>query len=281
MKHLYKATFCIFFLPLISIAQSSFKPGYIVTSKGDTVKGYIDYKGWGVIPAKIYFKKMADNSNKKSYAVSDINAISITGITEYKKMRCSISLDETNLAHIDVKDTSKKVDTVLLQVLQRGKNLAFYSYTDAKKTRYYTGEAPFYTPIELVYRIYNVFDVANGATRVTDEDTYMKQLFTLANKYKAKDELSVQIQKAHYNRDDLLKIVSFINGISKEEYNKKYNERTRIKLYVNAGLNIAGISSNSNSGYAQGGGISHTSFSPAGAIGINIDPNPNGETIEF
>ena len=45
MKKYFLVTLLL--LPLLSIAQSNYKSGYVVTLKGDTLRGYINYKEWG------------------------------------------------------------------------------------------------------------------------------------------------------------------------------------------------------------------------------------------
>jgi hypothetical protein len=47
MKKSYLAL--LLFLPFLSLAQSNYKRGYVITPKGDTLRGYIDFKEWGVI----------------------------------------------------------------------------------------------------------------------------------------------------------------------------------------------------------------------------------------
>ena len=49
-------TVVLFLLPLLSIAQANYKSGYVVTLKGDTLRGYINYKEWGRNPKDIDFK---------------------------------------------------------------------------------------------------------------------------------------------------------------------------------------------------------------------------------
>lgn len=43
MKYLYFVSL-ILILPAFSFAQSNYKAGYVVTTKGDTLRGFINYK---------------------------------------------------------------------------------------------------------------------------------------------------------------------------------------------------------------------------------------------
>jgi len=46
MKFFSPPLFLAVIAPAVLFAQSNFKSGYIVMPKGDTVKGYIDYREW-------------------------------------------------------------------------------------------------------------------------------------------------------------------------------------------------------------------------------------------
>jgi hypothetical protein len=284
MTQFYKLLFLLFLLPLFTLAQSNYKPGYVVTLKGDTLHGFIDYKGWDSNPTAISFKPAINDGKPKVMNISNISFFSIEGVAAYKKYTGPISMDATNTAHLETfRDTSYRIDTVFLQVLQKGKNVALYAYTDGLKTRFYIGEAPGYTPVELVYRIYeDTGPASNKEGNTVTENTYLKQLFALANKYNALDNnLTRTLQSANYSEPDLLLVVSKINQISRSEYVKKYAERSKLNFYVGAGLNITGTSSNSGAPYEQDGGKSQTSVGPAISLGLNVTPNPNSDRVEF
>jgi hypothetical protein len=284
MTHFYKTLLVIILFPLFTLAQSNYKPGYVVTLKGDTLHGFIDYQGWDSNPTTISFKPAINDRKPKALTISDISFFNIDGVATYQKYTCPISMDATNTAHLETfRDTSYRIDTVFLQILQKGENVALYAYTDGLKTRFYIGEAPAYTPVELVYRIYDdTGQATNKEGNTAIENTYLKQLFALANKYNALDDnLTRTLQSASYSEPDLLLIVSRINNITRSEYVKKYAERGKLNFYVGAGLNITGTSSNSGSPYEQDGGKSGTSIGPSISLGLNVTPNPNSDRVEF
>jgi hypothetical protein len=218
MKFYYKLFSIVFLFPLFSLAQSHYKPGYIVNLKGDTAHGYIDYKGWDLNPDFIRFKPLTGNTVEK-LTVNDIDFFSIDKITSYKRYEGFISMDNTSEDHmIEFRDTSFKVATVFLQVLQKGKNLSLYSYSDAIKSRYYIGEQPGFEPAELVYRLYYDMTIvtATHGGRTVNEDTYMKQLFTLAIKYDALSPwLQRALEEAGYREYNLVQVVKKINQAAK------------------------------------------------------------------
>jgi hypothetical protein len=284
MKHFYKLMI-VFLLPIFAAAQSNYQPGYVVTLKGDTLKGFIDLQSWDSNPSAIAFKSAVSDHDKKTFTTNEIGLFNVNGRTTYKKYTCSISLDLTDPSHIvEGRDTSFKVGTVFLQVLQQGKNVALYSYADNIKTRFYIGEAPGYAPTELVYRRY--FDLAakNTTGRTVDENGYLKQLFALAIKYNALDDkLTSKLENnfTSYSKGDLMDIVSRINNISKAEFDKKYSEHGKVNFYVSGGANISSSYSDAQSSYSIGGGKSSASSLPAFALGVNFIPNPAAGRAEL
>ena len=277
-------TLILFLIPFISLAQSNYKPGYVVILQGDTVRGFIDYRGWDSNPTSISFKSSLSDSKPQLFTIGTIQLFNVNGISTYQKFTCRVSTDETNTSRLMVgKDSSSKTETIFLQVLEKGSNVALYAYTDNLKTRYYIGESPGFIPTELTYRIYeNETNDATGQGAAATDNTYLKQLFAVANNYKAlDDDLTRQFNKAGYNKDDLLVIVSKINGISKAEYVKKYADHSQFTLFISAALNVDNTSSSASSSYSAGGGKGYTSFGPAASFGLNIIPNAVTHKVEF
>ncbi|MBV8390239.1 MAG: hypothetical protein JO080_10605 [Mucilaginibacter sp.] len=243
MRNFYKTLLAAFLLPALSYAQSNYKPGYVVNLKGDTLKGFIDYREWEANPDAIDFKSLLTDKESKKLTPSDISWFNIIGLDAYKRYSGRISMDATEKDHVgNSRDTSYRDATVFLRILQKGKNLVLYSYTDNVKTRFYTGETPEYTPVELAYRLYYNYsnDRVDGQKGVTvNENTYMKQLFALANKYEALNEaLQRDIERANYTEDNIADIVSKINKISKTEYEKGNLARGEYLTYLLARVQI-------------------------------------------
>jgi len=219
MRVFFKILLAVLLLPAFVSAQSNYKPGYVVTVKGDTLKGFINHKGWDLNPRAIKFKKtLKDEAIKLS--VGDIVSFSVGKVARYQRYIGPISMDNVSEDHmIQFRDTSYRVDTVFLEVLQKGKNIALYAYSDAIKSRFFIGENPDYTPLELVYRLYYDVDHADFETqkgRTVNENIYMKQLFALAIKYNA-DSPALMRELNYYGYKDyyLVQVVKMINEGSK------------------------------------------------------------------
>ena len=84
MKKLLSLTLFLLAVPMALLAQSNYKPGYVVTSKGDTVKGLVDYQEWDANPETISFKKTIDAQSVK-YGVNDISFFNIDKTDSYKR----------------------------------------------------------------------------------------------------------------------------------------------------------------------------------------------------
>jgi hypothetical protein len=216
MNKLYLWFLLYLLVPGFAQGQFNYKPGYVVTLKGDTLRGFIDYKGWDLNPNAIKFK-MSKKDKAKRLTVNDISYFSISNLARFERYIGPISMDNTNMDHmIEYRDTSYKIDTVFIEILQKGKNLTLYSYSDAIKTRFYIGERPDFAPLELVYRLYYDLDHVDynaNKGRTVNENTYMKQLFALATKYNAvTDDLMKNLSYYGYKEYYLTRVVKLINA---------------------------------------------------------------------
>ena len=218
MKNFIKIFLLITALPLLTVAQSNYKPGYVVKLNGDTLRGLIDYRGWDSNPDVIKFKQ-AQTSTVERLTVNEINFFSLDKIGSYKKYTGTISMDNANPDNVqENRDTSFKIASVFLKVLQKGKNVALYSYSDNIKTRLFIGEQPDYQPAELVYRLYYDMEAVKifEHGRTVNENTYMSQLYNLATKYNAvSTALQRDIEDSGYREYYVLQVVKKINKAGK------------------------------------------------------------------
>jgi hypothetical protein len=280
MRCLTMALFAFLLMPLFSLAQSNYRPGYVVTNKGDTIHGFIDYREWDASPNAINFKTTKDDKTPQSFTPANIVYFNIDDIEAYQTFTGKISMDAIDIDKISVRDTSYRIATVFLKVLQKGKNVELFSYADNVKNRFYIGEAPGYTPIELAYKVHADTQNPNGGT--VNENTYLKQLFALANKYNVMDDdLEKTFQTEEYSNWLILKIATRINKISKADYKKSEKSNSGIGFFVSAGSNISTISPGSSSGYFAAGGKSSTSFGAMAGFGIALLPNPNTGKLQI
>jgi hypothetical protein len=282
MKPYHKLFSIVLLFPLFSLAQSNYKPGYMVTLKGDTLHGFINYREWNSNPDAISFKKMLSDNKAQKYTPDEISFFNINGFEAYEKYSGPISMDVVNTDRLTTgKDTSFKIGEFFFKVLQKGKNVTLYAYSDDLKSRYFIGDSPEFKPKELVYRIYQAND-ASGTEKTYSDETYLKQLNALAIKYNAlNDDLAHNLEKADYQKPILLLITGKINNISKDEFKSKYDDQTASYFYGGIGINVATTTPSAGGSYLAAGGKSYTSILPVAKAGINIFVNPNTKKLSF
>jgi len=135
MRNLYKAILAVIVLPTLSYAQSNYKPGYVVDLKGDTLKGFIDYREWHSNPNSINFKTTIDDAKPHQYTLAEVAFFAINKFETYVRYTGPVSMDAIDVGHMAYsRDTSMSMVTAFFKVLQKGKNLALYSYTDGLKS---------------------------------------------------------------------------------------------------------------------------------------------------
>jgi len=213
MKRFYTLLSLAILLPIFSFAQSNYKPGYVVNLKGDTSKGFIDYKEWENNPASISFKNSLSGSAQQ-FTTNDIKYFRINNSEAYARYSGSISTDPVNVGHLSTgRDTSTRTAVVFLKVEASGKYVTLYSYTDDLKKRYFVAEQG-NQPGELIYRFYMNSEQGNLAS--VTETKYKGQLIYIASKYNGSDNIKARIENASYDQD-LVGIVDKINGSSAQK----------------------------------------------------------------
>src|SRR5688500_19181410 len=129
----------IFFLVLLVFslrvtAQSTYKEGVLVTTSGDTLKGFIDYRAWYHNPESILFKSSRDGKDPERFTVANISWFSVPGPVFYAAFVVSVSLNEIELGALRVElDTTQVVKAIFLKEILRGDKVKLYSYQDKIK----------------------------------------------------------------------------------------------------------------------------------------------------
>ncbi|MEN0052251.1 MAG: outer membrane beta-barrel protein [Mucilaginibacter sp.] len=268
MKKLYALLLAATLFPFVLKAQSNYKPGYAVTVKGDTLRGFIDLREWQTDPRNINFKTSASASEIQILGPSAITFFNVSDLVSYERYIGKLSTDRTNTSvMINGRDTSTITDSLFLRVLQKGSKVTLYEYNDKIKTHFFVADNADNKPAELIYRIYY-----DGAKTVT-ENGYMRQLYALAVKYGVGDNLHFQINKADYNLLDIEKITAKINNIDKKDIEKQHTLNKGTTFYVGAGLNIGTIKAENV--FSPSSFIKSTTLFPRVNVGLNVYANPN------
>ncbi len=266
----------LFFIPLLSIAQSNYKKGYVVNLKGDTLRGYIDYKEWEHNPRNIHFKD-ALNNKPRQLGTNDINYFEISGLEYYERYSLKISTDAVDLANApNGIDTSSRTDTVFLKILEKGKHVTLYAFNDAIKNRFFIKEHDILVPQELIYRVH--LD-SNKGNELIAENIYYRQLNALAIKQSPDPKgLIHQTKYLSYREPELVRFIAMVNGEG-SNMKKKLKNIGRNRYFVGTGLNTSTLTYVGNGPFPNGS--SSSSNSPLLTFGFDSFTNPNVGRLLF
>jgi hypothetical protein len=268
-----RSFFLLFLLfPFLSFSQSNYKPGYVVTNAGEKIPGLINYKEKEQNPRSITFKP-GERAAAQTYKLADCREYGLNGLETYQRFAVDVSQSKEDLSSLSFGlDTTVIRDTVFLKVVQAGKNVALYSYTDKIKTRYYVKEQNSDQPVELVYAVYYVVENGNiGNTNKTGTyNKYVRQLNGLMLKNHVLTAANAdKLGRLSYNKGPLLDIVSLIN----DELAATGKKGTR--FFVGAGINSSKANYHGSRVFKQPGLTEKASFAPMVTAGIDLFANPN------
>jgi Outer membrane protein beta-barrel domain len=269
MNSFYKLLLLLFALPLFSLAQSNYKPGYVVNLQGDTLHGYIDYKQWDQNPTKINFKTSPESGDIKTYNVKNSNAFAVTGHESYRLFKVSSSQDLLDIDKVKPQlDTTTIADTVFLRISTTGKYLTLFSYTDKIKDRFYYLEPGAPQPVELAYHAYMNEEISS----IQYVTTYRLQLGNLVRRLNIanSDKTLRRIFNAEYKEDDLIKIAEEINGPSSIKFSQPNIGGSRWFIGVGAAANQLKFEGSTN---PFPNNTSSNNASPKISAGLDIFPN--------
>jgi hypothetical protein len=265
MKHLYPLITLLFLAPLFSKAQINYKPGFIVSLKGDTTYGFINYREWKLTPSQIDFKTAITDTEVKKVTVENATAFTITNAESYESHTLKVTMDYVDVTRQSIGlDTSYVVKNVFLQKLNNSGNVTLYEYSDDVKLRLFVSDKG-NTPVELSYKSY--YNPEQTQQQITQK-RYTVQLMQLASEYGVgSDSFSRQINNTDYNETPILGIINKINGVI-EGKNSGRNAKKVFQPYIGLALNAAKIRYTGETPLANGN--SKTSMLPQLSIGTNI-----------
>jgi hypothetical protein len=207
MKFNYTFFLVIVLLPISIFAQSNYKPGYVIQSNGDTLRGYINYREWDNNPTSITFKNSISDKQSRKFDPASANKVEINGLETYITYRGPLTTGNTDLSNLpNAIDSAEKIMSVFLKQVATGKYLTLYAHIDGLKARYLIGE-PGAVPFELKYYRY----YSDG--EVEHEDVYKEQLTSQIKKFMTVNSLlNKQINDAKYELRDLEPLINKVDG---------------------------------------------------------------------
>lgn len=268
-KVTYLLILSFFFFGKSIYAQKNFTPGYIVKLNGDTVIGYIDQKEWFRNPSSILFSQSSGTQGEKLDS-SSIKSFCVNNKALYRLYNVAISMNRVQVNELTVKDTSTRNETVFLKVIEDGKFLTFFSYTDNLKSHLYVLPQNEQVPIELRNTEYYY----NGS--IESDKEFISVLKSLSEKFvPGNTKLLQKIAVLEFYQSQIENIINAINGDDRKRKNEpaSSNGKSAIQFWVGAGLNRTTLSIDGNSIYS--GLTKKGSVVPLFSMGLDIYFNPD------
>lgn len=256
----------MFFLPL-AFGQENYKEGYIISSQGHTIHGFINYKNWGLNPNKIEFKRTL-NGKKITYRPLNIHAFFVQG--EY--YLSAVVEDETSTrSQLNFVSGSAKIstrtDTTFLRQLTYGHpGLLFYK-NDMNIENFYISENGKLHLLE--YKKYirqHAEGSLNTNSYLEENKKFVGQLMVYLD---ACPQIRSQISYAQYNRQSLIKLFqNYYKCMHENVTHVQKVEKTKVKFGIVAGVMSSNV--NFSGSDLPGSGIG---FSPSQAFtgGMIVD----------
>ena len=153
--------------------QQNLVIGGIITNSQDTLKGYIDDRGWNINPSAISFTQSLDEPTT-SYSPSEIGGVIIGDQLVYLSQITLI--DITPIKDRELKFSPKQEvvkETVFLKLLVEGQIQLLYLKDQKQKDHFFIRQGSS-SPEELIFIRYLIED--NGSIRIASSNIYKDQL---------------------------------------------------------------------------------------------------------
>lgn len=241
MKTLLFLAASIFFVNP-AYTQKQFEPGFIVTVKGDTIKGLIKNRNWKVSPKTIQFKAN-ESADEVMYSTTDISAFHLGESNEHFRV-LSMVIDKSPIELTKITESSHTLtgeETVFARVVVMGPIVLLHSYDF--KDHFYYQRLP-----EGITELINTLKMTESATSnqsdkksvIVKNEKYKYQLITLLSDAK---QLIPQIQKSEFKEAELKKI--FLNYYASNPSMALQVSQTKRRAVFKFGVSGGVVQSNS------------------------------------
>ncbi|HLZ85970.1 MAG TPA: hypothetical protein VKQ52_01965 [Puia sp.] len=241
------------FLPLMVLlfvyadivsGQTTRQPALIVMNNGDTLHGWIDYKGWERNPGVISFRYDSLSSNSTTYGVADLRYFEIASVEAYE--RATIKQEVPGLATPQglvgqgAGADSLIAKTVFLRLLVKGNRISLYKWNENKECFYIRETGGDLEEL--------VLQINSNDNTIAPIPLYKGTLKIHAVKYDLAS-LSPAIDNAGYDEHDLTKIVTSINGASNSVLYTTYVIHNKVHWFVGGGAGVSGLTISGDKSY--------------------------------
>jgi hypothetical protein len=192
---------CLFlFVCQNAMPQQNFIPGYVISLKGDTLRGFIDYRNWNKNPDKVIFRELTGNKSAE-YQPNDILAF---GVKDEYYVSATVSI-ETSPRNTDGLNYDKTLHlqtvTTFLQALITGKKSLYHGFYSARDYFYIRQD----TTYDLL--LYKMYLTGQGDNSMMNENkAYLGQL---NNYLRDCSGIEDRLKKTDYKLPDLLSLFEY------------------------------------------------------------------------
>ncbi|MBS7566558.1 hypothetical protein KHS38_19290 [Mucilaginibacter sp. Bleaf8] len=262
---------------IICRAQSNYKSGYVINTKGDTIKGYINYRDWSITPKYIEFKATATDKEYTRYTPGMLQGFVVDGMDRYISYKGRVSMDKNSMPDLPLAlDTTVVQDTLFLQLFYAGSPVSMLKQSDQLKQRFFVMDND-NQPVELIFHSYITDNYSNGTAGNTIRgiDVYKVTLKALAEKYKSEDaKLLRAIDYAQFQEWEILSLTKRINNDKVQQKGGNYGSR------FFAGTLIKNTATKFD-GDVIFNGQSQNTYLPAISVGVDFFTNKHVQKFFF
>jgi hypothetical protein len=236
-----KILFSAILITLVSIgyAQKNFQPAFIIQNNGDTIRGFIDYRNWGKIPASFSFKSTYDSEPKiiKPEDVQEVNVNNEKYLSKY--IDISIGTDILDDLPLENEIIIKKEKCFIQELIPGSKSLYYYQDNSIQQ-QYYIRQGD--SVILLVYSKY--IDKSGKVDVVRENKKYQAQLaFYLIDC----ESIQKQLEKTTYTNVSLIHLFNqYYICSNKEIPDQNILQKSKSKFGLIAGTTITTLDLNSS-----------------------------------
>jgi hypothetical protein len=208
----------------LSFGQKNMQPGYIFSLKGDTIKGYIDYRNWEKNPKSISF------GTTKTGRTSLYKPINIKGFTVANDTYISgkVTIDDSPHRVSELKSTLEYnyiSDTAfLLSLIQGEKSLLYYLDNKSKEHFFIRTDTGFSL---LIYKPYLKID-GNGNMNKAEDKRFIGQLIIYLQECK---NIQSKLQFVKYDKKSLTDIFEYYYSCTNNPIDKPKKGNTDLNEF--------------------------------------------------
>ncbi|AHM63406.1 hypothetical protein D770_25815 [Flammeovirgaceae bacterium 311] len=217
-----------------AFCQENYLPGFIISLKEDTVKGFVDYRNWDKTPKLISFKT-GNNQLKSEFSPLDIKEFTVNN-ERYVSAIVETEISPSKVINMQyISELQLRVDTTFLESMIMGSKSLYYLKNQEGNENFYIGQES--KPELLLYKKY--YQLKDGGKVVKENKKYREQLsFYL----EGCSSLGSKIANTPYSKKSMEKLFDAYYSCTQTDMAfKKETEKTGVEIGVIAGASLTSV----------------------------------------